>query len=102
MTDINVAFSREVLKETMVDIKRVTSPKERKDAWVWKSQFGSWEFHGPEGYYWFGDADNAYDARAKGWTAWWEKIKSDGATMRARLAGKDEREARAMYERVGQ
>jgi hypothetical protein len=31
-----------------------------------------WEFHGPDNYYWHGNASGAYEARYKGWMAWLE------------------------------
>lgn len=74
-------------KQVMDDIKKVTSPAERKAAWVYHFGRQDWEFHGPDEFYWHGHADNAYDARAKGWQAWWEKLESDAAAMRARLKG---------------
>lgn len=48
----------------------LTTAAERKDVWVYKFMDDHWEFHGPNGFYWHGSADNAYDARAKGWQAW--------------------------------
>ena len=39
-----------------------------KAAWTWKSG-RMWEFHGPEGFYWAGRADNAYHARTQGWAS---------------------------------
>ena len=39
-----------------------------KDAWVHRTG-RLFEFHGPEGFYWYGRAEDAFDARAKGWTA---------------------------------
>jgi len=47
-----------------------------KSAWVYKVGKDHWEFHFGS-YYWHGSADNAYDARAKGWSAWLAK---NGAT----------------------
>jgi hypothetical protein len=44
-----------------------------RDAWVHEASFGCWEFHGPPRFYWHGKADNAYEARHKGWMAWLEK-----------------------------
>jgi hypothetical protein len=71
MSNINVSFSREILAMVQQDV-RAFAPhiKVRKDAWVWKAGRDHWEFHGPDGYYWHGGADNAYEARANGWRAW--------------------------------
>lgn len=68
--DINIAFCRTLLARVMVDVKEQTTPQQRKDAWVYQTSLGTWEFHGPNKYYWYGSADNAYDARAQGWQHW--------------------------------
>ena len=92
MADINVTFCRKLLKRVMDDIKRLTSPAERKAAWVYHFSSGDqWEFHGPDRFYWHGRADNAYDARAQGWQAWMDRLSSEGAATRLRLAGERER-----------
>lgn len=89
--DINVTFSRELLKKVMEDIRTVTTAAERKDAWVYHFGRDDWEFHGPDGYYWWGSADNAYDARQQGWSAWWKKLEADAEAMRKRLQGQRQR-----------
>lgn len=74
MTDINIAFCRIYLRLVVAELKKAhPTIRPLKDAWVWKAGFGGWEFHGPDRYYWHGRADNAYEARAKGWQAWMEK-----------------------------
>lgn len=88
MADLNLAFTRALLRTVMDDIKLHTTAAERKAAWVYHLG-GQWEFHGPDGFYWHGRADNAYDARAQGWQAWWRKLVADDAALRARLAGDD-------------
>lgn len=85
--DINVSFCRTLLRSVMKDINPVTTVAERKSAWVYHFGRGHWEFHGPDEFYWDGRADNAYDARAKGWLAWWESLEKEGAKMRSRLNG---------------
>jgi hypothetical protein len=80
MTDINIAFSRSLLREVVIELKeKAPGVRVMKDAWVWKAGFGQWEFHGPKSghadmpqFYWHGRAHNAYEARAKGWMAWIE------------------------------
>ena len=42
--------------------------KVRKDAWVYKSG-RTWEFHGPNKFYWWGQCEDAHHARAEGWQA---------------------------------
>lgn len=70
--NINTVFCRGLLRLVMVDVKERTTPKQRKDAWVYRVDSSTWEFHGPDKYYWYGSADNAYDARAQGWSHWLE------------------------------
>jgi hypothetical protein len=84
---INVSFCREELKAVITDVKKhlqhtqthYTSTPEGsiKAAWVYKVGKDHWEFHfGP--FYWHGSADNAYDARSKGWTSWLRSQGADG------------------------
>jgi hypothetical protein len=40
------------------------------DAWTYHFNRDHWEFHGPDNFYWNGNAANAYDCRYKGWMAW--------------------------------
>jgi hypothetical protein len=47
-----------------------------RDDWVWRSGRQTFEFHGPDKFYWHGRAVNAYDARYHGWVAW---LKHKGA-----------------------
>lgn len=74
MADINIAFSRALLAQILSAI-RDKGYRPVKDAWVWHAGRGHWEFHGPNNYYWHGRADNAYEARYKGWSAF---LASDG------------------------
>lgn len=74
MTDINLTFCRALLKAVLADVKPHTTVAERADAWVIKTGRDSWEFHGPREFYWYGSADNAFDARAQGWQAWLAKF----------------------------
>lgn len=74
--DINVRFCR-LLLAALVEEFRAEFPKVRtnKHAWVYHFGRSDWEFQGAKdgpaaGFYWSGKADNAYDARYKGWTAW--------------------------------
>lgn len=73
MSDINAAFCRTLLHVVMQDVKKVTTAAERKAAWVYRTDRRSWEFHGPNQFYWWGTAYNAHEARQKGWSAWMEK-----------------------------
>jgi hypothetical protein len=100
VSDINTAFCRSLLSLVLQDIRKVTTTQERKDAWVINVGRDHWEFHGPalqpnplrdhsrpaiSPYYWHGSADNAADARAKGWSKWWAALLDNHAALRARL-----------------
>jgi len=71
--NVNTVFCRMVLKGTHERVKKFRPDIKLKDAWVWSGRDGCWEFHGPEKFYWYGRAYNAYEARAKGWMAWLTK-----------------------------
>lgn len=73
MVDINVVFCRHLLSEATKLVKAFRPNVQLKCAWVYHFGRDHWEFHGPEAFYWHGSADNAYDARYKGWMAWLEK-----------------------------
>lgn len=74
MTDVNLAFCRILLRGVMDDVKKHTTAETRKAAWVYHFNGDTWEFHGPNGFYWHGSADNAYDARAQGWQSWLDSL----------------------------
>lgn len=73
MGDVNVDICRSLLSEIHKEVKAFNAKINlKKDAWVYS--FGrTWEFHGPDEFYWHGRAANAYDARYKGWSAYLEK-----------------------------
>ncbi len=76
MTDINIDFCRSMLGKAHELVKlHYPEVNLRKDAWVYHYGRDHWEFHGPDKFYWNGDAGNAYDARYHGWMAW---LKSKG------------------------
>lgn len=71
-------FCRLMLRETMEDVRKVTTAAERKTAWGYKySGQEMVEFHGPDEFYWHGRGCCVYLARAKGWEAWLEKYHSE-------------------------
>ena len=82
MTDINISFSRALLAQ-IVPVVRDEGYRPLKDAWVWCAGRDHWEFHGPDDYYWHGSADNAYEARYKGWIAFLASkgIDADGSKL---------------------
>ena len=69
----NTAFCRTKLSMIMPDVKAHTTAEQRKAVWVYKTGRQEWEFHGPGDFYWYGTADNASDARYRGWSAWLRK-----------------------------
>lgn len=69
--DVDIAFSRLLLSKARQEVKkRFPSISILKDGWVWHFIRDNWEFHGPNEFYWWGSAGNAYEARYKGWMAW--------------------------------
>jgi len=71
MADINISFSRSLLSEAHALVKRNFPRINLKTgAWTYHFHRDSWEFHGPDKFYWHGRAGNAFDARYKGWMAW--------------------------------
>jgi hypothetical protein len=74
VADINTTFCRTLLAGAHADVKKHFPHINLRTAWVYKTDRQSWEFHGPDDFYWYGHADNAYDARAKGWWAWLRKM----------------------------
>lgn len=92
MTDANLAFCRLMLAALVEEFRQDwPSIGTKRDGWVINAGFrGHWEFHGTgpaKDFYWHGHADNAYDARYKGWSAWAKqqkgKIKSEWQALPA-------------------
>jgi hypothetical protein len=69
----NQTFCRLLLKEAHELVRKRDPQIKLRKAWIWHSG-RSWEFHAPDGFYWHGRADNAFDARYKGWMAWLEQV----------------------------
>jgi hypothetical protein len=71
VANINVAFCRQLCVLIAPQVRAAVKAKglKSKDAWVYKVGPGHWEFHFGE-FYWHGSADNAFDARYNGWSAW--------------------------------
>lgn len=83
MPNINISFSRALLAQ-IVPVVRDEGYRPMRDAWVWSGGFrDQWEFHGPDEFYWYGSADNAYEARYKGWIAFLASkgIDADGSKL---------------------
>ena len=66
----NTTFERAMLRDVVAEARKLGA--KIKDAWVWHAKLGGsklYEFHYGD-FYWCGRAENAYDARAKGWEEW--------------------------------
>jgi len=77
MPDLNVIFAKELLKETMKDVRKYTTVEQRKSVWTYNYHDGCWEVqstgeHAVSPNRWYGRAANAYEARAKFWSQWLE------------------------------
>lgn len=65
----DIQFSRLELADTLAEVRAFNPAIKLAKAWVHKNGRDQWEFHYGL-YYWHGRAGNAYDARAKGWSAY--------------------------------
>jgi len=70
--NINVVFCRTMLKITHQEVRKHFPdrfPNIVQAIWVYPSGNGRWEgqMPGNKKLYWYGQADNAYDARVKTW-----------------------------------
>jgi hypothetical protein len=69
----NHLFCRELLKQSMTDVRKVFSSDEIRQAWAWgdgrTGGYRSFEFHGPNGEYEYSlrAADCKWSAMAEGW-----------------------------------
>jgi hypothetical protein len=74
---LSTGLTREVLRLVIGDVRKHVPDVKLKDAWVWKSDRDHWEFHYGD-YYWHGAAENAYEARSNGWSAYMRKLGIEG------------------------
>jgi len=69
----NTTFSQIYLREVMNRVRKHVPVGIRKTVWTYKYTDGKGEFHlpkckmFPDGVYWYGQVENLWDARAKGW-----------------------------------
>ncbi len=63
-------FCRLLLKEVMKDVRKHVSKEDIDASWAYKSSTGTFEFHGPNEFYWYGQADCKWHAKALGWEAY--------------------------------
>src|SRR5690349_9499912 len=89
---MNQVFCSTLLRVIAGDIRKIDqSLGVRKSAWVIHAGFRHhWEFHGPDNFYWHGQATCAIEARCNGWQAWLrqkarEQIESARGTLHLRM-----------------
>lgn len=87
----DIEFSRHYLSLVHKDVKRIPGLKGSvwELAWVWCGGNQFYEFHGPDKYYTYFTASNAFEARAKGWG---EYIKHKHPALHAQLEAEAEKE----------
>ena len=73
----SLAFSRGMLRLLREEMK-ASKTKAPRDYWTYDHGNGHFEFQAPD-FYWHGSADNKFDARYKGITAWLEKFDPEGS-----------------------
>ena len=70
-------YTRSMLASITPDVRQHVAGVKLRDAWVYRVGKGHWEFHFRE-FYWHGSADDAFEARFKGWDAYLRKIGAPG------------------------
>ena len=78
---MGASYNRLWLAGIMEQVRKVTTAAERKAAWGYSYRgVKDGEFHGPNGFYWNGQANSVTEAKAKGWLAYLDKLerKDDG------------------------
>lgn len=80
MAKVNTAFSQSMLRQATALVRAHFPDVKLREAWTYRFTGDQWEFHGPDKFYWNGNAGGAYDARYKGWMAW---LKSKGIDLDA-------------------
>jgi hypothetical protein len=76
---IDVVLARALLMVCLDELRKFRPHINRTDGWVSKVGPDHWEFHGPAEFYWHGRADNAYEARWRGWLEWLDEQAWQGA-----------------------
>ena len=78
MTNIDVIFGRNLLKEVLKTVVKHTTVNQRKSVWTYHFGRDNYEVQStgkdkvtPS--YWQGSASNAYEARANFWMRWLDK-----------------------------
>ena len=76
MINDNHTFCRLLLKEVMKTVRKHISKKDIEKSYAWKGSIfvRSMEFHGPNDFYWHGQACCLWHAKAQGWEAYLRKM----------------------------
>lgn len=74
---VYAAFERSLYQEVVKDVRKHVPGVRLREAWVWKAGRDHWEFHYGE-FFWHGSASGAFEARAKGWSAYLTKQGVEG------------------------
>lgn len=69
-------FCRCRLTQTMETVRQFVDVDERKKAWAWRDGRRHVEFHGPDGFYWYGSGCCLWYARTAGWENYLSRIPS--------------------------
>jgi hypothetical protein len=84
-------FERSLYAEVVMDVRKWKPTVNLRDAYVMKVGKDHWEFRYLERpdrsnnytkqgeFYWHGSASGAFEARAKGWSAWLETVRGPAA-----------------------
>jgi hypothetical protein len=72
MRRIAGAYDRDLYRRVKADVVKHSPSVEVMAARVIPTGVGQWEFHYSD-FYWHGRASGAFEARAKGWSAWLRK-----------------------------
>ena len=87
MTNVDVIFGRNLLKEVLKIVNKHTTVKQRKSVWTYHFGRDDWEAQSTgkdkvNPNYWQGSASNAYEARANFWMQWLDRNKyNDSITI---------------------
>ena len=78
MTNMDIIFSRELLKNVLKTVSKHTTVNQRKSVWTYHFGRDDWEAQSTgkdsvKPNRWYGSASNAYEARANFWMQWLDK-----------------------------
>jgi len=65
MEDMNMVFCRMMYNGVAKDLRKAFPGIKTRDYWTYNAGLGLWEVQGPNGFYWYGQAGNAWEAKYK-------------------------------------